>query len=128
VKAAKIEAWNERRREVASIYNERLAGLPVEVPFVSDFAYHVYHQYTIKMGNRDGLRDFLTGKGIGTAIHYPLGLHLQDAYLPLGYKKGDLPNCDEVSGQVLSLPMFPEIEDAEAEYVCSMIGEFFKDA
>ncbi len=125
VKAAKIEAWNERRREVASIYNERLAGLPVEVPFVSDFAYHVYHQYTIKTGNRDGLRDFLTGKGIGTAIHYPLGLHLQDAYLPLGYKKGDLPNCDEVSGQVLSLPMFPEIEDAEAEYVCSMIGEFF---
>jgi len=128
VKAPKIGAWNERRREVASAYNEKLAGLPVEVPFVSDFAYHVYHQYTIKVADRDGLGGFLASKGIGTAIHYPLGLHLQDAYLPLGYKKGDLPNCDAVSDRVLSLPMFPEIEDAEVEYVCSMIREFFKDA
>jgi dTDP-4-amino-4,6-dideoxygalactose transaminase len=113
---------------VASLYNQRFADLPVETPFVSDFAYHVYHQYTIKVKDRDSLRDFLTSKGVGTAIHYPLGLHLQDAYLPLGYKEGDLPNCDEVSSQVLSLPMFPEIEDEEVEYVCSMIGEFFKHA
>jgi dTDP-4-amino-4,6-dideoxygalactose transaminase len=128
VKLARLDAWNERRREVASLYNQGLADLRVEVPFVADFAHHVYHQYTIKTAKRDGLRDFLAAKGIGTAIHYPLGLHLQDAYLPLGYKQGDLPNCDEVSRQVLSLPMFPEIEDAEVDYVCSMIGEFFKHA
>jgi dTDP-4-amino-4,6-dideoxygalactose transaminase len=128
VKAAKIDEWNERRRRVASIYDEKLSDLPVEVPFVSDFAYHVYHQYTIKTEHRDGLREFLTGKGIGTAIHYPVGLHLQEAYRLLGYKKGDLPNCDKASDRVLSLPMFPELEDAEAEYVCRAIGEFFGDA
>jgi dTDP-4-amino-4,6-dideoxygalactose transaminase len=128
VKASRLESWNERRREVASVYNEKLAALPVEVPFVADYSYHVYHQYTIKVEDRDGLREFLAGKGIGTAIHYPLGLHLQDAYLPLGYKEGDLPNCDEASRRVLSLPMFPEIEDAEVDYVCEMIGEFFKHA
>ena len=128
VKVSRLDSWNERRRAVASMYNEKLAGLPVEVPFVADYAYHVYHQYTVRVDDRDRLREFLAGKGVGTAVHYPLGLHLQDAYLPLGYKKGDLPVCDEASSRVLSLPMFPEIEDAEVEYVCSMIGEFFKNA
>jgi dTDP-4-amino-4,6-dideoxygalactose transaminase len=128
VKSAKLEEWNSRRREIASAYDAGLGGLPVEVPFAADYAHHVYHQYTIKAEDRDGLRDFLGGKGIGTAVHYPLGLHLQDAYLPLGYKKGDLPNCDDASEHVLSLPMFPELEDAEVEYVCAMIGEFFRNA
>jgi dTDP-4-amino-4,6-dideoxygalactose transaminase len=128
VKAAHLEEWNERRRQAASAYDAGLEGLPVEVPFVSDFAYHVYHQYTVMTDRRDELRDFLGRNGVGTAIHYPQGLHLQEAYLPLGYKPGDLPNCDEASHRVLSLPMFPEITDAEVEYVCSRIGEFFRKA
>jgi dTDP-4-amino-4,6-dideoxygalactose transaminase len=124
-KIVKLPEWNEARRRVAARYNELLKDLPVETPYVSDFAYHVYHQYTIKTDARDDLRANLGEKGIGTAIHYPMGLHLQPAYAGLGYKKGDLPNCDEVSGMVLSLPMFPEIEDAEIEYVCTSIREFF---
>jgi dTDP-4-amino-4,6-dideoxygalactose transaminase len=128
VKAARLDAWNTRRREVASTYDARLAGLPLATPYVSDFAYHVYHQYTIRVEKRDALRDFLAAKGVGTAIHYPRGLHLQEAYLPLGYKPGDLPNCDEAANHVLSLPMFPEMEDAEVDYVCDRIGEFFGDA
>jgi dTDP-4-amino-4,6-dideoxygalactose transaminase len=127
-KAAKLEAWNTRRREIAAAYDAALADLPVETPYVADYAYHVYHQYTVKVDKRDVLRDFLGGKGIGTAVHYPMGLHLQEAYLPLGYKPGDLPNCDEASKHVLSLPMFPEMENAEVDYVCDRIAEFFKNA
>ncbi len=124
-KVGKIKEWNEARRQAASRYNETLEGLPVETPFVSDYAYHVYHQYTMMTDKRDDLRAYLTDKGIGTAIHYPLGLHLHEAYAGLGYKEGDLPVCDEASRRVISLPMFPEIEAAEIEYVCKSVGEFF---
>ena len=124
-KVGKLEAWNEARRKAAARYNDRLKDLPVEVPHVEDYAYHIYHQYTIKVDRRDDLRSFLSDKGIGTAVHYPLGLHLQEAYVPLGYKEGDLPDCDEASRRVISLPMFPEIEDSQIDYVCGAIGEFF---
>jgi dTDP-4-amino-4,6-dideoxygalactose transaminase len=127
-KVGKLEAWNEARRKAAARYNDHLKDLPVEIPHVEDYAYHVYHQYTIKVDRRDDLRSFLSDKGIGTAVHYPLGLHLQEAYVPLGYKEGDLPNCDEASRRVISLPMFPEIEDSQIDYVCGAIGEFFGNA
>ncbi len=127
-KAKKIEAWNDRRRCVASMYNEKLAGLPLETPYVADFAYHIYHQYTLKARNRDGLQKFLGEKGVGTAIHYPLGLHLQEAYEPLGHKLGDFPNCDEAATKVISLPMFPEITDEEVDYICGAIREFYANA
>jgi dTDP-4-amino-4,6-dideoxygalactose transaminase len=127
-KMGKLGKWNDARRSTAARYDEALKGLPVETPYVPDFAHHVYHQYTIKTEARDDLRAYLGEKGIGTAIHYPMGLHLQPAYTGLGYKKGDLPNCDEVSSLVLSLPMFPEMEDAEIEHVCTSIREFFENA
>jgi dTDP-4-amino-4,6-dideoxygalactose transaminase len=127
-KIGKLRQWNEARRSIAARYDDALKDLPVETPHVSDFAYHVYHQYTIKTEARDDLRTHLAEKGIGSAIHYPMGLHLQPAYAGLGYKKGDLPKCDEVSSLVLSLPMFPEMEDAEIEYVCTSIREFFEYA
>ena len=65
---------------------------------------------------------------MGTAIHYPLGLHLQEAYAPLGHKPGDFPNCDEATTKVISMPMFPEITDEEIDYVCAAIGEFYANA
>lgn len=127
-KIPKLRQWTEARRSVASRYDTMLKDLAVEIPYVSDFAYHVYHQYTIKAHERDELRAFLNDKGIGTAIHYPMGLHLQEAYRVLGYREGDLPICDEVSREVLSLPMFPEIEDAEVEYVGKSVREFYGNA
>jgi hypothetical protein len=128
VKSRRLQTWNEKRRRAAARYDEGLGRFPVRTPFVSDFAHHVYHQYTVRSEDRDGLREFLSEKGVGTAIHYPLGLHFQEAYRGLGYEAGDLPNCDEVAGQVLSLPMFPEIEDAEVDHVCRMVGAFFGDS
>jgi dTDP-4-amino-4,6-dideoxygalactose transaminase len=124
-KVGKLAAWNEARRKAAARYGELLGGVPVEVPYVEDYAYHIYHQYTIKVDRRDDLRSYLSDKGIGTAVHYPLGLHQQKAYAPLGYKEGDLPNCDEASTRVISLPMFPEIEESEIEYVCKSINGFY---
>lgn len=127
-KVGKLKVWNEARRKAAARYGDMLKGLPVEVPHVEDYAYHIYHQYTIKVDRRDDLRSYLADKGVGTAVHYPLGLHLQEAYAPLGYKEGDLPNCDEASRRVISLPMFPEIEDTEIDYVCESIKEFLGNA
>jgi dTDP-4-amino-4,6-dideoxygalactose transaminase len=103
-----------------------LKGLPVETPYVAPYAYHVYHQYTIQADRRDQLQAHLRERGIGTAIHYPRGIHMQDAYLHLGYKPGDLANCDEAALRVLSLPMFPELEQAEIEYVARSIREFYE--
>jgi hypothetical protein len=124
-KAKKIEQWNERRREIAGIYKEAFADVPVETPIEEDYAYHIYHQYTVKVEKRDELKAFLTEKGVGCAIHYPLGIHLQEAYAALGYRPGDLPNTEEAAARVLSLPVFPELEQAEMEYVISTVKEFF---
>jgi dTDP-4-amino-4,6-dideoxygalactose transaminase len=128
VKFKRIEEWTEARRRVAAIYDRKLADLPVETPFVSEHSYHVYHQYTIETDRRDDLRAFLRDKGVGTATHYPLGLHLQEAYRDLGYSEGDLPATDKAAAGVISLPMFPELTDEEADYVCRSIREFFENA
>jgi dTDP-4-amino-4,6-dideoxygalactose transaminase len=128
VKARRIKEWNERRRQVAALYDQILQDLPVETPYVADYAYHVFHQYTIQVDDRDRLRAFLGQREIGTAVHYPLGLHLQEAYQCLGYARGDFPNCDRAAQRVLSLPMFPELRDEEVEWVGGCIREFFGKA
>lgn len=127
-KSKKIETWNEQRRAAAARYAEKLAGLPVETPYEEAFAYHIYHQYTLKAQKRDQLQKFLGEKGVGTAIHYPLGLHLQEAYESLGHKPGDFPNVDEAASKVISLPMFPELTDEEVDYICGAIREFYSNA
>lgn len=124
-KVKKIKEWNEKRRETAAIYEEAFRDIPVETPFAEEYAYHIYHQYTVKVDKRDELRAFLNEKGVGNAIHYPLGIQLQEAYAPLGYKPGDLPNTEEAAARVLSLPVFPELEQAEIDYVISTVKEFF---
>lgn len=124
-KAKKIEEWNERRREIAAVYAEAFRDVPVETPFAEDYAYHIYHQYTVKVDRRDEMRAFLSEKGVGNAIHYPLGIQLQEAYAPLGYKPGDLPNTEEAAARVISLPVFPELEQAEIDYVISTVKQFF---
>lgn len=124
-KSRHLEEWNQRRRAVASLYNQALQGLPVVTPFEAPYAYHTYHQYTIRAQSRDRLQAFLKEKGVGTAVHYPLGIHKQDAYKNLGYRPGDLSNTDQASTEVISLPMFPEIEEPEIEYVAHSIREFY---
>lgn len=124
-KARKIKEWNERRREIAAIYEDAFKDVPVETPFAEDYAHHIYHQYTVKVDKRDEMRAFLNEKGVGNAIHYPIGIHLQEAYAALGYKSGDFPNTEEAAAKVMSLPVFPELEQAEIDYVISSVREFY---
>ncbi len=135
VKLKYLSDWTESRRRVAEKYKEMLSGieqiiLPVEMPY----AKHVYHLFVIQVRGkkeeygsslRDKLAVFLKEKGIATGMHYPIPLHLQDCFKHLGYKKGDFPNTEKLAETGLSLPIFPELNDEQIEYVCSNIKSFF---
>jgi dTDP-4-amino-4,6-dideoxygalactose transaminase len=110
IKLKRIDTYNRLRRQKASLYNELLANnilRPVERPRMTP----VYHQYTIRSSKRDQIKDVLNNKGISSVIYYPVPLHLQEAVSYLGYKKGDFPVAEAVAGEVLSLPMYPELDD-----------------
>ncbi|MCX8028564.1 MAG: DegT/DnrJ/EryC1/StrS family aminotransferase [Brevinematales bacterium] len=127
----RIEQNNQERISIASKYNSLLKTLEEKellfTPRSTDSSKHIYHQYTIRIPNyRDKLREYLTGKGIGTEIYYPLPLHLQKCFSELGYKEGDLPNTEKASKEVLSLPIFPGLTDEEIDYVVQTIMDFFR--
>ena len=87
---------------------------------------HVYHLYVIQCGNRDGLQNYLSERGIGSLIHYPVPAHLQKAYRYRGYKQGDLPVSEFVAARILSLPMFPQLTDAQVDTVIDDIRQYIK--
>jgi dTDP-4-amino-4,6-dideoxygalactose transaminase len=125
VKMKYIDRWNERRRQIAAIYNKELSPY-VRVPEVDDGNVHIYHQYTIRTEKRDELNTFLNQRGIMTQVHYPIPLHLQPALSYLGYKEGDFPVAERATKEVLSLPVFPEMTDEEIYYVIDSIKDFFR--
>lgn len=125
VKLKYIDEWNRKRREIAMKYNKKLKGLPVETPFEAPDRNHIYHQYTLKVEKRDELMEYLKEKGIHARIYYPMSLHLQHIYKELGFKKGDLPNSEMLQESVLSLPMYPELQDDKIEYVTQNINDFY---
>lgn len=125
VKLRHLSSWNSSRRKAAKMYDELLAGhRKVEPPLEFDGREHVYHLYVVRHAKRDKLREFLAKNGIGTGIHYPVPIHLQQAYAHLRHKKGSFPETERAARQMLSLPMFPEITTEEIEYVCSTIRSF----
>jgi dTDP-4-amino-4,6-dideoxygalactose transaminase len=85
----------------------------------------VYHQYTIRAERRDELAAHLKGRGIGHAVYYPVGLHLQPCFASLGYRKGSLPATEAAMGSVLSLPIYPELSDAQQDEVIAAVREFY---
>jgi dTDP-4-amino-4,6-dideoxygalactose transaminase len=125
VKLKYLDNWIERRIEIAKIYSEGLKDLDVTVPEVKPYLRHVYHQYVIRTKHRDELQEYLANKGIGTAIYYPLPLHLQECYKDLGYREGDLPEAEKASKEVIALPMWPELTNEEVNYIVESIREFF---
>jgi dTDP-4-amino-4,6-dideoxygalactose transaminase len=125
IKLKQLQSWNQARRQHAADYNELLQGIPgIILPEEAGYAESVYHLYVILMDNRDELQKFLQGKGIFTGLHYPLPLHLQKAYVHLGYKKGDFPVAESTAARLLSLPMFPELARDQIEYVTDSIKAF----
>ena len=119
-----LEAWTEARRSHAAHYNELLAGSDIVTPIARPYNRHVYHCYVVRTPRRDELAAHLTEAGIGAVIHYPLPLHLQPAYRDLGYRAGSLPVSEACSQQVISLPMYPELTDAQIERVTMTVRAF----
>ena len=117
--------WNDLRRSHAQMYNELLKDAPVKTPSVLAGANPVYHLYVISTPKRDELQAFLKEQGIFTGIHYPVPIHLQKAMGFLGYRNGELKVTEEVTGKILSLPMFAELADEEITYVAESIKKFF---
>ncbi|GJL66099.1 MAG: glutamine--scyllo-inositol aminotransferase [Nitrospirales bacterium] len=129
VKLAYLDQWTEKRRANAQTY-ERLfgeAGLldVITLPVTDSANYHVYNQYTIRTPKRDQLSAHLTEQGIGNKIYYPVPLHLQECYQPLGYEKGQLPVSEQAAQEVLSLPIYSELTTQQIEYVVQTIKQFF---
>jgi dTDP-4-amino-4,6-dideoxygalactose transaminase len=113
-----IKEWNKKRRENAYRYNELFSQYPeIETPKELDDTYCVYHQYTIKIKNRDKVHELLQKAGIGAMIYYPVPLHLQKVHSYLNLKEGLLPNTEEDTKLVMSLPMFPELTEEEQKVV-----------
>jgi dTDP-4-amino-4,6-dideoxygalactose transaminase len=117
-----LDADNLSRRTIARVYDEALAGTGVDLPVSVTGAMHVYHQYVIKTLQRDDLQAYLKSRGIGTAIHYPVPVHLQPAYAGRFVRDGvDLPSTEAVCRQILSLPMYPELPAEYTRRVCNAI-------
>ncbi|HVJ07135.1 MAG TPA: DegT/DnrJ/EryC1/StrS family aminotransferase [Acidisarcina sp.] len=136
VKLAYVERWNERRRQLAANYDRlfHAAGVVdtgrvypehgVVLPACHPRATHVYHQYVLRVRERDTLRKFLSDKKIGSEIYYPVPLHQQECLKFLGYKAGDLPESERAAAEVLALPMYPELREEEQQTVVSAIAAF----
>lgn len=124
VKLKYLDEWNEKRRQIAKKYNEDLRDI-VQIPYIKPGNETIYHQYTIRTPKRDELRQYLSENGIGTAIHYPIPLHLQKAFAYLGYKEDDFPEAEKASQEVLSLPIHHILTDEEVDYVITTIRQFF---
>lgn len=126
VKLKYLNKWNAMRRKNAEKYNELLGNIgEITTPYEADYAKHVYHLYVIRVKNgRDKLREELKSKGVATGIHYPIPLHLQPAYSYLGYKRGGFPVTEKASQEILSLPMFAELNGGQIEEIVKIIKNF----
>jgi len=126
VKLRYLDEWNQRRRNIARLYEELLNGVKeLTTPSETDSAKHVYHLYVVRCQDRDRLQRWLASKGISTGLHYPIPIHLTEAYKYLGYSRGSFPITERYADEILSLPMFPELTDEEVEYVGDSIKEFY---
>lgn len=125
VKLRHLDYWQERRRLLATRYDELLAEYPVTTPYVRPDVRHVFHQYTIRTPRRDELAAFLRERGIGSMVYYPLPLHRQRLYAGLNLTEGSLPISEAAGREVLSLPMYPELDDAQQRSVALAIGQFY---
>jgi len=126
IKLKHLDKWTRERRRVAHRYHELLADTPLQLPMEADYAESAYHLYVVRHPRRDDLKKHLEANKVGCALHYPLSLHMQKCYAHLGYKAGDFPIAEKAARECLSLPIFPEITEAQIERVSEVIHEFFR--
>ena len=121
VKLRYLDHWNRQRQQVATWYEEALAGTLVQTPLVRSGSTHVYHLYVVETPEREAIQRRLAECGIATGIHYPLPLHLQPAFRHLGYGTGDMPCAETAAARILSLPMFPEMTREQVRHVADVL-------
>ena len=126
VKLRHLDAWTEARRQHAAYYNELLADIDVQTPVEMPYARHVYHVYAVRTPKRDLLQEALQAQGIQTGIHYPIPVHLQKGYANLGYNVGDLPVTEKLAGEILSLPMYPQLRREQQLQVAESLRQFYE--
>ncbi|HEV2294016.1 MAG TPA: DegT/DnrJ/EryC1/StrS family aminotransferase [Tepidisphaeraceae bacterium] len=123
VKLTHLDRWNQGRREHASIYDKAFAGSKVTAPPIEPENESIYNQYVVRVPNRDAVKQQLADRGIGTAIYYPIPLHLQDCFSYLGHNTGDFPESERACREVLALPVYPELPKEQVEYVAKELLE-----
>ena len=130
VKMGHLAQWNEARRARAAVYDELLAGVggDLRLPVIEAGNRHTYHQYVVRSARRDALAHHLAERGIGNAVYYPIPLHLQKCFSSLGHREGDFPFAETACREVLALPLYPELTDAEQSHVADAIRVFFRTA
>jgi len=127
VKLRTLDADNARRRHLAALYDELLTASSVILPLAMSYGEHVYHLYVVRSARRDELQAFLKERGVGTLIHYPVPIHLQPAYRGRLGDVGSLPETELAAREILSLPMFPELTEAQAQQAAQAVREFPAD-
>jgi dTDP-4-amino-4,6-dideoxygalactose transaminase len=125
-KLGKLDEWNDRRIYIANRYNDAFKGSDIVCPVCTEDGKHVYHLYVVRVKNRKEFAQYLEKNGIQTIIHYPVPVHLQEAYKWLGYNYGELPVTEEVSGEIISIPVYPELEEGEIDHIIDTISGFLK--
>jgi dTDP-4-amino-4,6-dideoxygalactose transaminase len=121
-----LQSWSEARRANAAWYRDQLQGVAaVRTPVTDPLNEHIFHQYVIEAERRDALQAHLKGRGIGTAVYYPVPLHQQPCFAHLGYRAGQFPVSEAAAGRVLALPVYPELTEAQKAEVVGAIREFY---
>jgi dTDP-4-amino-4,6-dideoxygalactose transaminase len=123
-----LDTWNQQRCQAAQLYMNELTGIAdITLPFVPNWSQPVWHLFVIQTRERDQLQQHLNAAGIGTLVHYPIPPHLSDAYANRTWKKGSFPIAEMLAKDVLSLPMYVGITEAQIRYVCDAIRTFYAD-
>ena len=124
VKLPYLDGWNQRRREIARQYDERILNPAIQKPIVAPGNEHIYYVYAVITDRRDQLRAYLKENGILSGVYFPVPFHLQTVYRSLGYRKGDMPQAERVADHSLVLPMFPELTEAEIDAVIDAVNRW----
>lgn len=126
IKLRFLDDWTRRRQKNASRYDAMFAdsGLDVVTPTSTPGSRHIFNQYTIRVPDRNGLREHLSAKKIGSEIYYPVPLHLQECFANLGYSEGDCPHAEAAARSVVSIPIYPELTEAQRRHVFDAVAEF----
>lgn len=127
IKMKYLEQFNKNRAAIADYYNAELSKVPgITIPRIAENVQTVWHQYAFCCEDKDAMGEFLAEKNVGSAAFYPVPLHLQKAFVNLGYKEGDLPVAEKITKSTVCLPIFPELKREEIEYVAACVKEFYE--